>query len=130
MAPRRGTIEITADVQVIVTGNKVGPSEAVLLSKLGIKPFTYGLVVKYVYDNGALYDPKASQRCLPRCMLCTALPAVLPGAPASAPALAAAAVALPRPSRPTSACRPLPANTSPLSLIPPANLNQRNLAGA
>jgi len=54
----KGTIEITADVHVVHAGEKVGASEATLLSKLGIKPFTYGLVVLQVYDNGSLYDPK------------------------------------------------------------------------
>ena len=53
----KGTIEITADVHVVRTGEKVGASEATLLAKLGIKPFTYGLVVLKVYDNGSLYDP-------------------------------------------------------------------------
>jgi len=54
----KGTIEITADVHVVRVNEKVGASEATLLSKLGIKPFTYGLVVQQVFDNGALYDPK------------------------------------------------------------------------
>jgi len=53
----KGTIEITADVHVVRQGEKVGASEAVLLSKLGIKPFSYGLVVLKVYENGSLYDP-------------------------------------------------------------------------
>lgn len=54
----KGTIEITADVHVVHVGEKVGASEATLLAKLGIKPFTYGLVVLQVYDNGAMYAPK------------------------------------------------------------------------
>lgn len=37
---------------------QVGASEATLLSKLGIKPFSYGLVILQVYDSGSLYDPK------------------------------------------------------------------------
>lgn len=37
---------------------QVGASEATLLAKLGIKPFSYGLVILQVYDNGSLYDPK------------------------------------------------------------------------
>jgi hypothetical protein len=101
VAPRRGTIEITADVQVIVTGNKVGPSEAVLLSKLGIKPFTYGLVVKYVYDNGALYDPKAGQRCLLCCL--APLPLPLPWRPPPWRSLGP-----PGPHPPAARCRLIP----------------------
>lgn len=53
----KGTIEITADMHVVHAGEKVGASEATLLAKLGIKPFTYGLVVLKVYEDGALYDP-------------------------------------------------------------------------
>ncbi|KAL6774549.1 RPLP0 [Auxenochlorella protothecoides x Auxenochlorella symbiontica] len=54
----KGTVEIVSDVHLIKPGEKVGASQATLLAKLGIKPFTYGLVVKQVYDNGSLYDPK------------------------------------------------------------------------
>jgi large subunit ribosomal protein LP0 len=54
----RGQIEIIADVAILEAGQKVGQSEATLLQKLGIKPFTYGLVLKTVYDNGTIYDPK------------------------------------------------------------------------
>lgn len=53
----KGTIEITADVQVVHAGEKVGASEATLLAKLGIKPFSYGLVVQKVYEDGSIYDP-------------------------------------------------------------------------
>jgi large subunit ribosomal protein LP0 len=53
----KGQIEITNDVFLIKTGQKVGNSEATLLSKLNIKPFSYGLSIKYVYDNGAVYEP-------------------------------------------------------------------------
>lgn len=54
----RGTIEITADVHLIVEGEKVGASQASLLQTLGITPFTYGLVLKSVYDDGSVFDPK------------------------------------------------------------------------
>lgn len=54
----KGTVEIVSDVHLIHTGDKVGASQATLLSKLGVKPFTYGLIVQQVYDNGSLYDPK------------------------------------------------------------------------
>jgi len=54
----RGQIEITADVPLIKEGNKVGASESTLLAKLNIKPFFYGLSLKTVYDNGAIYEPK------------------------------------------------------------------------
>jgi len=52
----RGTIEIINDVDLIQAGNKVGASEAALLNMLNISPFTYGLTVKAVYDNGTVFD--------------------------------------------------------------------------
>jgi len=54
----RGTIEILNDVHLIKVGEKVGASEAALLNMLNIQPFSYGLVVQQVYDNGAIYSPE------------------------------------------------------------------------
>merc|ERR1712055_1011359 len=54
----KGTIEIVTDVALIATGDKVGMSEATLLNMLNISPFSYGLVVNQVYDNGAVFSPK------------------------------------------------------------------------
>ncbi|AET40547.1 60S ribosomal protein uL10 Ecym_6159 [Eremothecium cymbalariae DBVPG len=51
----RGTIEITSDVNVVQAGKKVGASEASLLNLLNISPFTYGLTVVQVYDNGQVF---------------------------------------------------------------------------
>merc|ERR550537_1084093 len=48
----KGSIEIINDTEVIKEGNKVGSSEAALLTKLAVKPFNYGLSVKYVYEGG------------------------------------------------------------------------------
>lgn len=53
----RGTIEIINDVEIIVAGNKVGASEATLLNMLNISPFTYGMTITSVYDNGTVFDP-------------------------------------------------------------------------
>ncbi|KAJ2794671.1 ribosomal protein P0 (A0) (L10E) [Coemansia helicoidea] len=53
----RGTIEITSDVHLVKVGDKVGPSEATLLNKLSISPFTYGLSVVQIYDNGTVFSP-------------------------------------------------------------------------
>jgi len=53
----KGQIEIVSDVELIKTGQRVGASEAGLLAKLNIKPFSYGLTLKTVWDNGAIYDP-------------------------------------------------------------------------
>jgi len=54
----RGTIEIVNDVQLMKEGEKVGASEATLLNMLNISPFTYGLVVQQVYDQGTVFSPK------------------------------------------------------------------------
>jgi large subunit ribosomal protein LP0 len=43
---------------LIEKGEKVTASQAALLQKLGIEPFTYGLILKKVYDNGSLFDAK------------------------------------------------------------------------
>ncbi|KAI1345143.1 60S acidic ribosomal protein P0 [Xylariaceae sp. FL0016] len=48
----RGTIEITTDLKLVESGNRVGPSEATLLNLLNISPFTYGLGIAQVYDDG------------------------------------------------------------------------------
>jgi len=52
----RGQIEIIQDITLLVEGQKVGASEANLLTKLNIKPFSYGLGLSQVYDNGSLYS--------------------------------------------------------------------------
>lgn len=53
----RGTIEITADLKLVEAGNKVGPSEATLLNMLNISPFTYGMGITQVYDEGNTFPP-------------------------------------------------------------------------
>ncbi|SAL96420.1 hypothetical protein, partial, partial [Absidia glauca] len=52
----RGTIEIVSDVQLVTAGERVGPSEATLLNMLGISPFTYGMSVVQVYDEGSTFS--------------------------------------------------------------------------
>ncbi|THG22799.1 hypothetical protein TEA_025644 [Camellia sinensis var. sinensis] len=54
----KGTVEIITPVELIKKGEKVGSSEAALLSKLLIRPFSYGLVVLSVYDNGSVFSPE------------------------------------------------------------------------
>jgi len=54
----RGNIEITAPVNLIATGDKVGESAAALLNMLKIMPFTYGLDVINCYDAGSIYSPE------------------------------------------------------------------------
>ncbi|KAG0715047.1 60S acidic ribosomal protein P0 [Chionoecetes opilio] len=54
----RGTIEIVNDVNLVKEGDRVGASEATLLNMLNYSPFTYGLVVQQVYDQGTVFSPK------------------------------------------------------------------------
>jgi len=53
----KGQIMILNPKQVITKGEKVGASEATLLQKLKIKPFSYGLGIRQIYDDGAVYNP-------------------------------------------------------------------------
>jgi len=52
----RGTIEITTDVRVCEAGSKVGASEATLLNMLNISPFTYGMGIAQIYDQGQTFE--------------------------------------------------------------------------
>jgi len=54
----KGTIEIISDVPLITAGDRVGMSEATLLNMLKISPFSYGLLLQKVYDNGTVFDPE------------------------------------------------------------------------
>lgn len=53
----KGSIEILNEVEVVIKGSKVGASQAMLLGKLGIRPFSYGLVFQQVIENGQMYSP-------------------------------------------------------------------------
>ena len=50
-------IEIVADKKIITGGLKIDGSQCALLDKLKIRPFSYQMVIKKVYDNGALFPP-------------------------------------------------------------------------
>ncbi len=52
----KGQIEITTPVNLIKAGDKVGSSEAALLQKLGIRPFSYGLSIDIVFDHGSFFS--------------------------------------------------------------------------
>jgi len=52
----KGQIEITNPVNLIKKGDKVGSSESALLTKLNIRPFSYGLQIDSVFDNGAIFS--------------------------------------------------------------------------
>lgn len=52
----RGTIEITSDLKLVQAGHKVGASEATLLNMLNISPFTYGMGISQIYDQGQTFE--------------------------------------------------------------------------
>jgi len=53
----RGTIEITSDLKLVEASSKVGASEATLLNMLNISPFTYGMNISQIYDDGQVFSP-------------------------------------------------------------------------
>jgi len=52
----KGAIEITTDFKICVQGEKVVLSAQALLTKLGMKPFQYGMLVRSVFQDGAVFD--------------------------------------------------------------------------
>lgn len=51
-------IEIVADKKIISTGQKIEATHAALLDKLKIRPFSYKMNVKKVYDDGQTFNPE------------------------------------------------------------------------
>jgi large subunit ribosomal protein LP0 len=54
----KGAIEIMNEVKLISAGERVTSSAVALLSRMGRKPFFFGIVVKTVYEDGSVYDAK------------------------------------------------------------------------
>jgi len=54
----KGTIEILNEIHLIKSGDRVGASEATLLNMLNVSPFTYGLIIRQVYDSGTVFEPE------------------------------------------------------------------------
>lgn len=52
----KGQIELISEFPILKRGDKVSASAAVLLGKLSIKPFEYGIEVKQVYQDAAVFD--------------------------------------------------------------------------
>ncbi len=46
-----------SDVTILTEGHKCGASQVALLNKLNIRPFSYGLVIRKVYDDGSVLSP-------------------------------------------------------------------------
>jgi len=49
-------IEIISDKKVITKGVKIEGGQCALLEKLKIRPFSYKMHVKKVYDDGAIFS--------------------------------------------------------------------------
>jgi large subunit ribosomal protein LP0 len=54
----KGQIEIVKEFQVCFKGQEVNSSAAVLLKKLNITPFEYGMELVGVYSNGSILSPE------------------------------------------------------------------------
>jgi len=52
----KGQIELTSAFQILKVGDKVSPSAAILLGKLNIKPFEYGMTINSVFLGGCVMD--------------------------------------------------------------------------
>ena len=51
----KGQIELVSDFQILHKGRKVSASEQVLLQKLNLKPFEFGMEVMYVYQDATVF---------------------------------------------------------------------------
>jgi len=52
----KGGIEITSDFKICTEGERVVLSAQALLTKLNVRPFQYGMKVKQVFQDGAVFD--------------------------------------------------------------------------
>merc|ERR1711972_965942 len=52
----KGQIELVSEFPILKSGDKVSASAAVLLGKLAIKPFEYGIEVQQVYQDASVFD--------------------------------------------------------------------------
>merc|ERR1712060_87489 len=52
----KGQIELVSDFQLIKIDERVSASASVLLTKLSIKPFEYGMIVKQGFQDGSVFD--------------------------------------------------------------------------
>ena len=51
-------IEIVAEKKIITAGMKIEATHAALLDKLKIRPFSYKMAIKKVYDDGQIFNPE------------------------------------------------------------------------
>ena len=53
-------MEITTDVHLVKADEKVTAGQVALLTKLNIRPFSYGLKISEIYDAGVFFSPKGA----------------------------------------------------------------------
>jgi len=53
----KSILDLQKDVTILKKGQRVGNSEAILLKKLNMKPFTYNLDILHVFDDGKILPP-------------------------------------------------------------------------
>mmetsp|Transcript_15673 Transcript_15673/g.31751 ORF Transcript_15673/g.31751 Transcript_15673/m.31751 type:complete len:323 (+) Transcript_15673:98-1066(+) len=51
----KGQIELVSEFKILTVGEKVSASTAVMLTKLSIKPFEYGMEVQQVFQDGSVF---------------------------------------------------------------------------
>jgi len=51
----KGQIELTSEFKILVNGEKVSASGAILLAKLNIRPFEFGMEVEMIFQDGAVF---------------------------------------------------------------------------
>merc|ERR1712072_209009 len=51
----KGQIELVSDFPILKQGEKVSPSAAVLMKKLSIMPFEYGMEVSQIYQDNTVF---------------------------------------------------------------------------
>jgi len=52
----KGQIELVSEFPILKIGGKITASEMVLLTKLGVKPFEYGMEVVMVFQDASVFD--------------------------------------------------------------------------
>jgi len=52
----KGQIELVSEFPILKVGGKITASEMVLLTKLGVKPFEYGMEVAMVFQDASVFD--------------------------------------------------------------------------
>merc|ERR1719464_2151314 len=52
----KGQIELVSEFPILKVGDRVSASAAVLLGKLSVKPFEYGVEVRQVFQDASVFD--------------------------------------------------------------------------